>query len=143
METPEAATDMAEAPDMGDAHTVRETATPIMGGTKATIHTYGASHPTHAAMVEAMIEAAVVISVPTVKYCGVAVITIIIPAQCAAIARIVCQPVRTGVGLGGSRLRYCERSRGQANAGSQQNRFGREFAAGHRSLLWGMPHSLN
>jgi hypothetical protein len=31
METPEAATRLAEASDMGDTHAVRETATPKMG----------------------------------------------------------------------------------------------------------------
>ena len=76
METPEAATDMAETSSMGDTHAVRETATSIMGGTKAAIHTYGATHPTHAAMAEAMIEAAVV-RVPAIKYVGVAVIAVI------------------------------------------------------------------
>jgi len=89
METPEATTDMAEAPDMGDTHAVREIRAPVMGGTKAAIHTYGATHPTHAmagAVVEAvadfanptpggigaMIEAALV-RVAT-KYGGIAVI---------------------------------------------------------------------
>jgi len=79
METAEA-THMAEAPDMGDTHAVRETPAPVMGGTNAAIHTYGATHPTHAAMVEAMIEAAVVIRVPAIKDGGVAVVAVITPA---------------------------------------------------------------
>ena len=70
METPESA--MAETSDMGATHTVRETATPKMGGTKAAIHANGATHPTHAAMGESMIEAAVA-RVAT-KYGGIAVI---------------------------------------------------------------------
>jgi hypothetical protein len=115
METAEAA--VAEASDMGDTHAVRETRAPVIGGTKAAIHTNGATHPTHAmarAVVEAvadfanptpggigaMIEAAVV-GLAAIKDGGVAVI---IPAQCAAITRIVRQPARTGVGLGGGRL---------------------------------------
>jgi hypothetical protein len=138
METSEAATHMAEAPDMGDTHAVRETRAPVMGGTKAAIHTYGATHPTHAAMVEAMIEAAVVIRVPAIKYCGVAIVAIITPAQRrAANSRIVRQPARTSVGLGSSWLWPNGRSRGQPNGGGQYDRFGREFAADHRSLLWG------
>jgi hypothetical protein len=69
----------AETSDMGDAHTVRETATSEMGDPYATA--YG-SRPTHA-VAEAMTEAAVV-RVAT-KYGGVAVvaavpITVIIPA---------------------------------------------------------------
>jgi hypothetical protein len=63
---------MAEASDMGDTHTVRETATPEMGGTKAAIHTDGTTHPTHAAMGESVIEAAAVRV--AAKYGGIAVI---------------------------------------------------------------------
>src|SRR6202047_2694591 len=59
----------------------------------------------------------------------------------AAVSRIVdgagWASVRAGIGLGSSRLRSSKCSDGQPNAGSQQDRFGREFAAGHRSLLWG------
>jgi hypothetical protein len=135
METPEAATYMAETSSMGDTHAVRETATPIMGGTKAAIHTYGATHPTHAAMVEA---AVVMIGLAAIKNGGGAVVAVITPAQRrAANSRIVRQPARTSVGLGSSRLRSSECSRGQPNGGGQYDRFGREFAAGHRSLLWG------
>ena len=113
METAEAATDMAETSSMGDTHTVRETATPEVGDTYAPIHATQATH----AVAEAMIEAAVV-RVPAIKHGGVAV-AVITPAQRAAINRIRRQPVRTGVGLGGSRLRSSERSRGQANGSSQ------------------------
>ena len=76
METPEAATDMAEAPDMGDAHTVRETATSEMGNTYAAIHAAQAAHT----VAQTMIEAAVVIRVPAIKYCGVAIVAVITPA---------------------------------------------------------------
>src|SRR6202047_2246054 len=59
----------------------------------------------------------------------------------AAVSRIVdgagWASVRAGIGLGSSRLRSSKCSDGQPNAGSQQNHFGRKFAAGHRSLLWG------
>ena len=121
--TMEAATmEAADTSDMGDAHTVRETATSKMsdmGDTDAaTIHVAHAAHP----VAEAMTEGAVV-SVAA-KYGGVAVIAaapiaVIIPTQRAAINRIRRQPVRTGVGLGSSRLRSGERSRGQANGSSQ------------------------
>jgi len=114
METAEAATDMAETSSMGDTHTVRETATPEVGDTYAPIHATQATH----AVAEAMIEAAVV-RVPAIKHGGVAVVAVITPTQRAAINRIRRQPVRTGVGLGSSRLRSGERSRGQANGSSQ------------------------
>jgi hypothetical protein len=97
-------------------HTVRETAASEMGDTYAAAHVV--VQATHA-MPEAMIEAAVV-RMPAIKYGGVAVVaTVPIPAQRTAINRIGRQPVGTGVGLGGSRLRSSKCSRGQPNAGGQ------------------------
>src|SRR5271169_4678970 len=61
--------------------------------------------------------------------------------QGTAVRQIVYGPGRTGrlvgIGLRSSRLRASKASHGQPNAASQQGRFNREFAAGHRSLLWG------
>jgi hypothetical protein len=51
METAEAA--VAETSDVGDTHTMLETATPVMGGTEAAIHTYG-THAMAGAVVEAV-----------------------------------------------------------------------------------------
>jgi len=70
METSEAATHcMAETADMGDTHTMLETAAPEMGDTYAATHVAQATH----AMAEAMTEATVV-RVPAIKYGGVSVI---------------------------------------------------------------------
>jgi hypothetical protein len=85
----EAATvEAADTSDMGDAYTVRETATSDMsdmGDTDAaTIHVAHAAR----AVAEAMTEA-VVVSMAA-KYGGVAVIPVIISAQSAANRRIVC-----------------------------------------------------
>jgi len=65
--------------------------------------------------------------------------------QGTAVSQIVYGPGRTGIlvgiGLRSSRLRASKASHGQPNTASQQGRFNREFAAGHRSLLWGLaPH---
>src|SRR5271169_1805568 len=61
--------------------------------------------------------------------------------QGTAVSQIVYGPGRTGIlvgiGLRSSRLRASKASHGQPNPASQQGRFNREFAAGHRSLLWG------
>jgi hypothetical protein len=114
METPEAATHMAETSDMGDTHAVGETATPKMGDTYAAAHVAQATH----AVTQAMIEAAVV-RLPAIKYGGVAVIAEIIRAcRSTAVSRIV-DGTCWAVGLSSSRLRSSKGSRGQPNAGSQ------------------------
>jgi hypothetical protein len=65
METPETTT-----------HAVRETATPEMGDTYAAAHAVvQATHTTAEAMI-----AAAVVRMPAIKYGGVAVITVILPA---------------------------------------------------------------
>jgi hypothetical protein len=133
---------------------VRETATAEMGGAKAAIHTYGATHAmaeattpdmgdthdavveTHAVMddcplgadavTEAMIEAAVV-RVAT-KNSRVAVTVpiaeIIRTCRSTAISRIV-DGIGWAVVLSSSRLRSSECSHRQPNATSQQHHFGR------------------
>jgi hypothetical protein len=99
METPEAATRMAETSDMGDTHAVGETATSKMGDTYAAAHVAQATH----AVTQAMIEAAVV-RLPAIKYGGVAVIAEIIRARrSTAVSRIV-DGTGWAVGLRGSRL---------------------------------------
>jgi hypothetical protein len=77
--TVEAATvEAAETSDMGDAHTVRETATSKMGDMGDTdAPTFDVAHAARA-VAEAMTET-VVVRVAT-KYGGVAVIPVIIPA---------------------------------------------------------------
>jgi hypothetical protein len=151
--------------NMCDTHTVRETATGEMSGTKAAIHTYGATHAmtetvtsemggtygaaeTHAVMGDGPLGAyahvAEAVAVPAIKYrpAGIVVIAKVIRAcRGTAVSRIVHRPCRTGVlagvGLGSGRLRSSKCSDGQPNAGSQHDRFGGKLAAGHRSLLWG------
>jgi hypothetical protein len=137
MEAPETSTHVAETSDMGDTHAMTETVTSEMSGTYAAAHVAQAIH----AVADAVSEAAVV-RLPAIKYGGVAVIAKVIRAcRGTAVSRIVHRPRRAGVpvgiGLGSSRLRSSKRSDGQPNAGSQQDRFGRKLAAGHRSLLWG------
>jgi hypothetical protein len=157
--------------NMCDTHTVCEAAPAEMSGTKAAIHTYGATYAmtetvtsemggtyaaaeTHAVMGDGPLGAYAhlteAVAVPAIKYspAGIVVVTKVIRAcRGAAVSRIVHRPRRTGVlagiGLGSSRLRSGEHNRGQPNGGSQQDRFGRKFAAGHRSLLGDLPHSLN
>jgi hypothetical protein len=132
METPEAATHVAETSDMSDTHAVGETATSKMGDAYAAAHVAQATH----AVTQAMIEAAVV-RLPAIKYGGVAIIAEIIRAcRSTAVSRIV-DGTGWAVGLRSSRLQSGKCSRGQSNASSQQNHFDRQFAAGHRSLLWG------
>jgi len=155
MEAPETAAHMAETSDMGDTHAVGETATSKMGDIYAAVSetvtsdmgdTYAAE--THAVMDDAPISADACVSeavaVPAIKYspAGIVVIAKVIRAcRGTAVSRIVHRSRRTGViagiGLGSSRLRSSKCGRGQPNGGSQQDRFGGELAAGHRSLLWG------
>jgi hypothetical protein len=150
--------------NMCDTHTVCEPAPAEMSGTKAAIHTYGATHAmietaasdmgdtyaveTHAVMGDGPLGAyahvAEAVAVPAIKYspAGIVVIAKVIRAcRGTAVSRIVHRPRRTGVlagiGLGSSRLRSSKCSDGQPNAGSQHDRFGGKLAAGHRSLLWG------
>jgi hypothetical protein len=154
VETTETATHMAETSDMGDTHTVGETATPKMGDIHAAVgetvssnmgDTYAAAEThsvmgdgplgTHAHMAEA-------VAVPTIKYtpAGIVVIAKVIRAwRGAAVSRVVNKAARASVGIGlcSSRLRSSKCSDGQPNAGSQHDRFGGKLAAGHRSLLWG------
>ena len=151
MEAPETAAHMAETSDMGDTHAVGETATSKMGDIYAAVSepvtsdmgdTYAAE--THAVMDDAPISADACVSeavaVPAIKYspAGIVVIAKVIRAcRGTAVSRIVHRPRGTGVLLRRSRLRASECSHGQPNATSYQDRFNREFAAGHRSLLWG------
>jgi hypothetical protein len=106
------------------------------------------------AMTEAVAEFAVATIVGAVGAVGwVSVVAKIIglvsvARQGTAVSRVVHIPRRAGVpvgvGLRSSRLRSSNASHGQPNTASQQGRFNREFAAGHRSLLFGdWPHSLN
>jgi hypothetical protein len=162
LETTETATHMAETSDMGDTHAVGETATPKMGDIYAAVgetvtsdmgDTYAAE--THAVMDDAPISADAhvseavtdaVVKVPTIVWSietvRIAVVAKVIRALIgAAVSRIGDSTDRAsvlvGIGLGTSRLRSKKCSHRQSNAGSQQQYFGRKFAAGHRSLLWG------
>jgi hypothetical protein len=163
VETTEAATHMAEPSDMGDTDAVGETGTPKMGDIYAAVGetvtsdmggTYAAAE-THAVMgygpLGAYAHVAEAMIGVTAKYSRVAVaiavrIAVVIAKiirACigTAVSRIVDgagrASVLVGVGLSSSRLRSSKCSRRQPYAGSQQDRFGGKFAAGHRSLLWG------
>ena len=146
METPEAATRMAKASDMGDTHAVGETATPKMGDIYAAVgetvtsdmcDTHGAAEmggtyaaaKTHAVMRDGPLGAyahvAEAVAVPAIKYspAGIVVVTKVIRAcRGTAVSRIVDRPrwtgVLAGIGLSSSRLRSSKCSRGQPNAGS-------------------------
>jgi hypothetical protein len=126
METPEAATRMAEASDMGDTHAVGETATPKMGDIYAAVGetvtsdmcdtyavgetaaaemggTYAAAE-THAVMRDgplgAYADLAEAVAVPAIKYspAGIVVVTKVIRAcRGTAVSRIVDRPRWTGV----------------------------------------------
>src|SRR5580704_7007729 len=163
MEAPETAAHMAETSDMGDTHAVGETATSKMGDFYAAVSetvtskmggTYAAAE-THAVMGDRPVGAhahvpEAMIGV-TAKYSRVAVaiavrIAVVIAKiirACtgAAVSRIVDGAgrtrVRAGIGLGSSRLRSSKCDRGQPDTGNGQDYFGRQSAAGHRSLLWG------
>src|SRR5580700_11290619 len=139
---------MAEAANVAEAAQMGETAASEMGDAYAMVETHAVmgDRPVgaHAHVPEAMIGV-------TAKYSRVAVaiavrIAVVIAKIIrafigAAVSRIVdgagWASVRAGIGLGSSRLRSSKCSDGQPNAGSQQDHFGRKFAAGHRSLLWG------
>src|SRR5580700_7537410 len=151
--------------NMCDTHTVCEAAPAEMSGTRAAIHTYGATHAmietaasemrgtyavvkTHAVMCDGPLGAdahmAEAVAVPAIKYstAGIVVIAKVIRAcRGTAVSRIVHRPRRTGVlagiGLGSGWLRSSKCGRGQPNGGSQQHHFGRKLAAVHRSLLGG------
>src|ERR1700722_4737056 len=143
MDASETAAHMAEPSKMGDIYAaVSETVTSKMGGTYAAAET-------HAVMGDGPLGAyahvAEAVAVPAIKYspAGIVVIAKVIRAcRGTAVSRIVHRPRRTGVlagiGLGSGWLRSSKCGRGQPNGGSQQYRFGRKLAAGHRSLLWGL-----
>jgi hypothetical protein len=139
METPEAATRMAEASDMGDTYAVGETATPEMGDIYAAVgetvtsdmgDTYAAE--THALMDDAPISADAHVPEPmigvTAKYSRVAVaiavrIAVVIAKiirarRHAAVSRVVYETGRTRVGLGSGWLRSSKCGCGQPNGGS-------------------------
>jgi hypothetical protein len=126
METPEAATRMAEASDMGDTHAVGETATPEMGDIYAAVgetvtsdmcdtHAVGetgaaemggtyAAAETHSVMGDGALGAhahmAEAVAVPAIKYspAGIVVVTKVIRAcRGTAVSRIVDRPRWTGV----------------------------------------------
>jgi hypothetical protein len=162
METPEAATRMAEASDMGDTHAVSETATPKMGDIYAAVgetvtskmgDTYAAeTHAVmddrpvgaHAHMAEAVIGVTTEYSRVTVAI-AIRIAGVIAKVICArigaAVGRIVDSTGRAsvlaGIGLGSGWLRSSKCGRGQPYGGSQQDRFGGKLAADHRSLLRG------
>jgi hypothetical protein len=137
VETPEAATRMAEASDMGDTHAVGETATPKMGDIYAAVGETVTSDmgdtcaaETHAVMDDAPISAGAHVSEAmigvTAKYSRVAVaiavrIAVVIAKIIrafigAAVSRIVdgagWASVLIGVGLSSSRLRSSKSDRG-------------------------------
>jgi hypothetical protein len=150
VETPEAATRMAEASDMGDTHAVGETATPKMGDIYAAVgetvtsdmgDTYAAE--THAVMGDRPLSAyarvaeavaKLVVTIGAIRQIAITIvrqvaIVIGLIRRGTAVDRILYGPdwagVFVGVGLRGSRLRPGKHSRGQPDCASQQHRFGR------------------
>jgi hypothetical protein len=152
-----------ETSNMCDTHTVGEAAPAEMSGTKAAIHTYGATRAmietgasemggtyavveTHARMPDRSIGvdphmAEAMVGVLTVEYGRIAVVAVVVRPG-AAVSRIVVSAGRASVGLRSGRLRSNECGHGQPNTSSQQDHFGRQFAADHRSLLWGLAPSV-
>src|SRR3984893_3111677 len=141
---------MAEAANVAEAAQMGETAASEMGDAYAMVETHAVmgDRPVgvgaHAHVPEAMIGV-------TAKYSRVAVaiavrIAVVIAKiirACigAAVSRIVDgagrASVLVGLGLGRSWLRSSKCSRRQPDTGNGQDYFGRQSAAGHRSLLWG------